>query len=50
VRLSDLQQLQQMPAADILTIEAFTGLDAATYYGGMSTSGVIVIRTKTGAS
>jgi len=47
VRIFDLQMLQQMPAADILTIELLTGLDATTYYGGTSTSGMIVIRTTT---
>ena len=47
VRIYDLQMLQQMPAADILTIQLLTGLDATTYYGGTSTSGVIVITTGT---
>jgi outer membrane receptor for ferrienterochelin and colicin len=50
VRLYDLQQLQHMPATDILTIRVFTGLDATTYYGGTSTSGVIVITTTPGGS
>lgn len=47
VRVHDLHLLQQMPAADIFTIQVFTGLDATTYYGGTSTSGVIVITTTT---
>ena len=49
VRLEDLQLLQQMPASDIVTIQVFTGLDATTYYGGTSTSGVIVITTNRGS-
>ena len=48
VRLSDIRTLEQMAASDILTIEVLSGLDATTYYGGTSTSGVIVIKTKTG--
>ena len=48
VLLQDIQALQQMPAADILTIQLLSGLDATTYYGGASTSGVIVIRTTRG--
>ena len=48
VRLSDIRSLEQMAASDILTIEVLSGLDATTYYGGTSTSGVIVIKTKTG--
>jgi outer membrane cobalamin receptor len=49
VRVYDLQQLQQMPAADILTIRVLSGLDATTYYGGTSTGGVIVITTSHGS-
>ena len=48
VRLSDIRTLEQMAASDILTIEVLSGLDATTYYGGTSMSGVIVIKTKTG--
>ncbi len=48
VRVYDLRVLEQMAAADILTIEVLSGLDATTYYGGTSTSGMIVIKTKTG--
>ncbi len=48
VRLSDIHLLEQMAASDILTIEVLSGLDATTYYGGTSTSGVILIKTKTG--
>jgi outer membrane cobalamin receptor len=45
VRLEDVRVLQQIAAADIFTIRVLSGLDATTYYGGTSTSGVIVIRT-----
>ena len=45
VPLEDLRILQQMAAADIRTIRVLNGLDATTYYGGTSTSGVIVITT-----
>ena len=48
VRVTDVRSLEQMAAAEILTIEVLSGLDATTYYGGTSTSGVIVIKTKTG--
>src|SRR6266513_5102572 len=46
--IDDLQVLKQVAAADILTIEILTGLDATTHYGAMSTSGVIVITTTGG--
>jgi outer membrane cobalamin receptor len=49
VRMLDITVLDQIPAGDILTIEVLTGLDATTYYGGSSTSGLIIIRTKTGS-
>jgi outer membrane receptor for ferrienterochelin and colicin len=49
VRLEDIQALQQMPASDIVTIQLFTGLEATTYYGGTSTSGVILITTNHGS-
>jgi outer membrane cobalamin receptor len=48
VRITDIRMLEQMAASDIRTIEILSGLDATTYYGGTSTSGVIVIKTKTG--
>jgi outer membrane cobalamin receptor len=48
VRVYDIRVLEQMAASDISTIEVLSGLDATTYYGGTSTSGMIVIRTKTG--
>src|SRR3989449_11066566 len=48
VPLDDLQVLKQIAAADILTIEILTGLDATTHYGATSTSGVIVITTTGG--
>ena len=48
VRISDLRLLEQLAASDILTIQVLSGLDATTYYGGTSTTGVILIKTKTG--
>jgi outer membrane cobalamin receptor len=45
VPIDDLQVLKQVAAADILTIEILTGLDATTQYGATSTSGVIAITT-----
>jgi len=48
VPIDDLQVLKQIAAADILTIEILTGLDATTHYGATSTSGVIVITTTGG--
>ena len=47
-RIYDLQVLQQVAAADIYMIEVLTGLEATTYYGASSTSGVIVITTTSG--
>lgn len=49
VRLEDVQVLQQIAAADILTIQVLNGMDATTYYGGASTSGVIIITTNRGS-
>jgi len=48
VPIDDLRVLKQIAAADILTIEILTGLDATTHYGATSTSGVIVITTTGG--
>ena len=48
VRIWDIRTLDAIPASDILSIEVLTGLDATTYYGGTSTTGAIVIRTKRG--
>jgi outer membrane receptor protein involved in Fe transport len=48
VPIDDLQVLKQIAAADILTIEILTGLDATTQYGAASTSGAIVITTTSG--
>jgi hypothetical protein len=48
VRIYDLQVLQQVPAADIFTIQVFTGLDGTTYFGASSTAGAIVITTTSG--
>ena len=48
VPIEDLQVLKQVAAADILTIEILTGLDATTQYGAVSTSGAIVITTTSG--
>ena len=47
VRVYDIRLLNQIPAADILTLQVLSGLEATTYYGATSTSGVVVIRTKT---
>jgi len=47
-RIYDLQVLQQVAAADIYMIEVLSGLEATTYYGASSTSGVIVITTTSG--
>jgi len=47
-RIYDMQVLQQVAAADILTIEVLTGLDATTYFGASSTAGAIVITTTSG--
>ena len=49
VRVYDVQLLDQIPASDIVTIEVLSGLDATTRYGGASTAGLIIIRTKTGS-
>ena len=49
VRLEDVQVLQQIAAADILTIQVLNGMDATTYYGAASTSGVIIITTNRGS-
>jgi outer membrane cobalamin receptor len=49
VRLEDLQVLQQIAATDILSIEVLNGMDATTYYGGASNSGVILITTTRGS-
>ena len=46
VRIYDIAVLAQIPAGDVLTIELVSGLDATTLYGGNSTSGAIVIHTK----
>jgi len=48
VPIDDLQVLKQIAAADILTIEILTGLEATTQYGAASTSGAIVITTTSG--
>jgi outer membrane receptor protein involved in Fe transport len=46
VRVNDIAVLAQIPAGDVLSIELLSGLDATTFYGGSSTSGVIIVRTK----
>jgi len=48
LRVYDIRVHEQIAASDIMTIEVLSGLDATTYYGGTSTSGVNVIKTKTG--
>jgi outer membrane cobalamin receptor len=45
----DIRVLDQVPASNVLSIEVLNGLDATTHYGGTSTSGVIIIRTKNGS-
>ncbi len=45
----DIRVLDQVPASNVLSIEVLSGLDATTHYGGTSTSGVIIIRTKNGS-
>jgi hypothetical protein len=50
IRIADIKLLEQMPASDILYIQVFTGLEATTYFGATSTSGVIFIRTTAGRS
>jgi len=45
----DIRVLDQVPANNVLSIEVLSGLDATTHYGGTSTSGVIIIRTKNGS-
>jgi outer membrane receptor for ferrienterochelin and colicin len=46
VRISDLQMLQQIAAADIFRIQVLNAMDATTYFGGTSASGVIIITTR----
>src|SRR2546422_8873614 len=49
VRLTDFRALDGIPAATILTIAIYNGIEGTTYYGTNAVSGVIVIRTKDGA-
>ena len=49
VRIPDIALLAQIPAGDVLTIELLSGLDATTLYGANSTSGAIIIHTKSTA-
>lgn len=46
VRIPDLQLLEQMAAADIFQIQVLNAMDAATYFGGASASGVVIITTR----
>ena len=46
VRVSDLQMLQQIAAGDIATIQVLNAMDATTYFGGTSASGVVIITTR----
>ncbi|HEV8381061.1 MAG TPA: TonB-dependent receptor plug domain-containing protein [Gemmatimonadales bacterium] len=46
VRVPDLQLLEQMAAADIFQIQVLNAMDAATYFGGASASGVVIITTR----
>ena len=49
VRLTDFRALDGIPAATILTISVYNGIEGTTYYGTNAVSGVIVIQTKDGA-
>ena len=44
-----LRALDGIPAATILTISVYNGIEGTTYYGTNAVSGVIVIQTKDGA-
>ena len=46
MRIGDPQMLQQMAAADIFSIQVLNAMDATTYFGGMSASGVVIITTR----
>ena len=46
VRIGDLQMLQQIAATDIFRIQVLNAMDATTYFGGMSASGVVIITTR----
>lgn len=46
LRVTDLQMLQQIAAADIFTIQVLNAMDATTYFGGSSASGVVIITTR----
>lgn len=48
VRLTDFRTLDGIPAATILQISIYTGIEGTTYYGTNAVSGVIVIETKAG--
>src|SRR2546423_7991195 len=48
-RVSDFQVLQSIPADAILSISVLTGIEATTYYGTNSVSGVVEIHTKNGS-
>jgi len=47
-RLTDFHALDGIPAATILSISIYTGVEGTTYYGTNAVSGVIVIETKDG--
>ncbi|HYU01208.1 MAG TPA: Plug domain-containing protein [Gemmatimonadales bacterium] len=49
VRLTDFRALDGIPAATILTISIYNGIEGTTFYGTNAVSGVIVIKTKDGA-
>ena len=46
VRIGDLQMLQQIAATDISKIQVLNAMDATTYFGGTSASGVVIITTR----
>ena len=50
VRIPDFRALDDIDAPSISTIYIYDGIEGTTYYGTNSGSGVIVIKTKAGAS
>jgi len=50
VRIPDFRALDDIDAPSISTIYIYDGIEGTTYYGTNSGSGVILIKTKAGAS
>ncbi len=46
VRVADLQMLQQIAASDIFKIQVLNAMDATTYFGATSASGVVIITSR----